>query len=433
MGIFYSMCESKKNMEALLDSPNIHSQLKPLLDVMCEEKPDDFCTEQDIFGMEYGGSAIACREREGPYKHNRIRKGHKDPGDRVSTWAQKENIMIECGGRLESICLDREVPDGGNRCRTEQQKTEPKLITWESKETIPLPVDGEDAFSFPVSQKGVAAFHGIPHVTLESLYFTPHENPQLFGIDYRASIYSWRRETDGRYYINYESAPYVLSLILEKQPIECIDEKVRLYIADQIIASVSAFQNKGRVFASSIGLDNVGITREGKVLLIDFDAAAEAARMEFIFYSNILPIPCIPDYVDQARSNEQRRKLEGHEVYKLAVLLGTILTGMSFAREVRRLGPKAYLDEFDESEVPRTLRRLLVKALGKRAARPDVLEFLGSVNSDPKAQELLKDTLDSLLYDSSDPDVILTRENEVELQLEKCEMMKKGRSLELLA
>jgi len=333
----------------------------------------------------------------------------------VVTWESKDTFDIECDGPMECS-------------RTEHQTTEDRVITWDSEVPIPLPVNGEDHFALPVAQKEVPAFVGVPHATLESLNFTPQENSQLFGIDYRALIYSWRRETDGRYYINYEAAPYVLSLILEKQPIEYMDEKVRLYIADQIIASVSAFQHKGRVFASGIGPHNVGITREGKVLLIDFDDAAKAARMEFQFSEPLLPIPCVSDYVYQAPSMDQRRKMEGHEVYKLGVLLGTILTGKSFTREVGRQGPKAYLDEFDESEVPSALRRLLVRALGKRANRPKLLDFLGSVRSDPKAQELLKDTLDSLLYDSSDPDVILTRENGVELEQERCQMMKKRNS-----
>jgi len=392
-----------------LESP-VPSHLKPFLDVMCEEKPDESLTEQEIVTVEFDGSAIACEQRDNP-EENHYRSGHKNSMNKESDWESKDNFDIECGGPIECN-------------RVEHPQIEDKVITWDSEEPMPLP-ENVDHYS-PVAQKEVPAFLEVPHAYLMPLNFTPHENSQLFGIDYRASIYSWRRETDGRYYINYEAAPYVLSLILEKQPIEYMDEKVRLYIADEIIASISAFQQKGRVFFSGIGLHNVGITREGKVLLIDFDEAAKVARMDFQFNEPLLPIPFVPDYVYQAPSMDQKRKMEGHEVYKLAVLLGTILTGKSFTREVRSKGPRAYLDEFDESEVPRALRRLLVRALGKRANRPTLLDFLGSVRSDPIAQELLKDTLDSLLDDTSDSDPVLTRENSVMLELERYEMRKKS-------
>jgi len=75
MGIVSSFCESKRNMEALLESP-IPSHLMPLLDVICEEKPDEIFTEQETIEVECGGSAIMCEQRERPEERSRFRTGH---------------------------------------------------------------------------------------------------------------------------------------------------------------------------------------------------------------------------------------------------------------------------------------------------------------------------------------------------------------------
>jgi len=381
MGIVSSLCPPKENDE---DSPDQSSgsQSQPLLEIGCEPTQ---VTEPELYEIECDGSVkLSCIPME---------------------------TQDECYGH-SNLYFNKNI---------DHKKTEPEVITWESNGACQLSTEYGDNLQDVVT-KHVLAFEGVPHSTLSFFNFTPHENPQLFGIDKRAVIYSWRRDANGMYSIEHESAPYLLNLILEKEPIEFIDEKVRIYIVMQIIVSVQKFQHKGRVYASDIGLRNVGLTRQGKVLLVDFDTAAEVARMAFKFGSPHLPYTTLQC---QVPSVEQKRKTEVHEVYKLAVLLGTILTGKMFVSEVQRIGAKSYFNEFAESEVPRRLRRLLVRALGKRNNRPGLLDFLGSVKCDPRDQELLREFLDSLLYESSYPEVMLTRDGCIQLELERVEMSKK--------